>query len=253
MKVIRTVNEMLDWSRDKHEQGRRIGLVPTMGYLHEGHLSLIRVARKNCDDTIVSIFVNPTQFGPHEDLDNYPRDFQRDMELCKQEKVSCVFYPSLKDIYSPFHRDTLVTFKPLNYYDPNPDYVFKSKLFFKEIPDTVIIMGTKGEPRTVIVIGHVELNKDSKIHPVNIYKAFSRNGETYYSIWFTDKTTGKETYGVGRYLDFELEPDSNFIYTIDFNKAYNPFCAYSHLFTCPIPREEDYLDMAIEAGEKNFH
>jgi uncharacterized protein (DUF1684 family) len=157
------------------------------------------------------------------------------------------------DTYSPFYRDTSVSFKPLNYYDPNPDFVFKSKLFYKEKADTVIIMGTKGEPRTVIVIGHIELNKDGKTYPVNIYKAFSRIGEAYYSIWFTDKTTGKETYGVGRYLDFELEADSNFIYTIDFNKAYNPYCAYTPMYTCPIPREEDFIDMSIEAGEKNFH
>ena len=157
------------------------------------------------------------------------------------------------DTYSPFYRDTSISFKPLNYYDPNPDFVFKSKLFYKEKADTVIIMGTKGEPRTVIVIGHIELNKDGKTYPVNIYKAFSRTGEAYYSIWFTDKTTGKETYGVGRYLDFELEADSNFIYTIDFNKAYNPYCAYTPMYTCPIPREEDFIDMSIEAGEKNFH
>jgi len=157
------------------------------------------------------------------------------------------------DIYSPFHRDTSISFKPLNYYEPNPDFIFKSKLFYKEIPDTVIIMGTKGEPRTVIVIGHVELNKDGKNYPVYIYKAFSRTGEVYYSIWFTDKTTGKETYGVGRYLDFEFNTDPDFVYTIDFNKAYNPYCAYTKMYTCPIPREEDYIDMSIEAGEKNFH
>ena len=157
------------------------------------------------------------------------------------------------DAHSPFHRDTSITFKPLNYYEPNPDFVFKSKLFYKEKPDTVIIMGTKGEPRTVIVIGHVGLDKDGKIYPVYIYKAFSRTGDVYYSIWFTDKTTGKETYGVGRYLDFEFNPDPDFVYTFDFNKAYNPYCAYTKMYTCPIPREEDYIDMSIEAGEKNFH
>jgi uncharacterized protein (DUF1684 family) len=157
------------------------------------------------------------------------------------------------DPYSPFHRDTSISFKPLNYYQPNPDFVFKSKLFYKEKPDTVIIMGTKGEPRTVIVIGYVELKKDNKVYKVNIYKGFSRTGSAYYSIWFTDKTTGKETYGVGRYLDFELNPDRDFIYTIDFNKVYNPYCAYTPMYTCPIPREEDYIDMSIEAGEKNFH
>ncbi|MGB5289176.1 MAG: DUF1684 domain-containing protein [Ignavibacteriaceae bacterium] len=157
------------------------------------------------------------------------------------------------DTFSPFHRDTSISFKPLNYYEPNPEFVFKSKLLYKEIPDTVIVMGTKGEPRTVIVIGYVELNKDGKTYPVKIYKAFSRTGEVYYSIWFTDKTTGKDTYGVGRYLDFEFNPDPDFIYTLDFNKAYNPYCAYTKMYTCPIPREEDYIDMSIEAGEKNFH
>ena len=157
------------------------------------------------------------------------------------------------DQFSPFKRDTSVTFKPLKYYDPDPEFIFKSKLFLYDKQDTVTVLGTKGETRYVILLGYVELKKDDKVHRVNIYKAFSRTGEVYYSIWFTDKTTGKETYGVGRYLDFELNPDLNFIYTIDFNKAYNPYCAYTAEFTCPIPREEDYIDMAIEAGEKNFH
>lgn len=159
----------------------------------------------------------------------------------------------LHDPLSPFHRDTSVSFKPLKYYEPNPEFVFKSKLFLYDKQDTVTVLGTRGEIRSVIKLGYVELKKDGKIHKVNIYRAFSRTGEVYHSIWFTDKTTGKETYGVGRYLDFELNPDPDFVYTIDFNKAYNPYCAYTPLFTCPIPREEDYIDMAIEAGEKNFH
>ena len=167
----------------------------------------------------------------------------------RAEKDSSMQY----DPYSPFNRDTSVTFHPLKYFKPNPDFVFKSKLFLHNPQDTVKILGTKGETRLVLLIGYVELKKDDKVYKVNVYKAFSRTGEPYYSIWFTDETTGKETYGVGRYLDFEFNPDPNFIYTIDFNKAYNPYCAYSYLFTCPVPREEDYIDMSIEAGEKNFH
>jgi uncharacterized protein (DUF1684 family) len=157
------------------------------------------------------------------------------------------------DQYSPFHRDTSVTFKPLKYYDPNPEFVFKSKLFLFDKQDTVAVLGTRRETRRVILLGYVELKKDNKIYKVNIYRAFSNTGEMYHSIWFTDKTTGKETYGVGRYLDFEFNPDPNFIYTIDFNNAYNPYCAYTSMYTCPIPREEDYIDMVIEAGEKKFH
>jgi hypothetical protein len=157
------------------------------------------------------------------------------------------------DINSPFNRDTTVTFNPLNYYEPNPDFVFKSKLFKFEVQDTVAILGTKGETRPAILLGFLELKKDDKVHRINVYQSFSRTGEPYYSIWFTDQTTGAETYGVGRYLDFELNDHPEFVYTIDFNRAYNPYCAYSALFTCPIPREEDYIDMEIEAGEKNFH
>jgi hypothetical protein len=157
------------------------------------------------------------------------------------------------DIHSPFRRDTSVKFSRLKYFEPNVEFIFKSKLFYYEKPDTVTILGTKGEQRTVIVIGYVELRKNNSEYKVNIYKGFSRAGEEYYSIWFTDRTTGNETYGVGRYLDFELNPDKEFIYTIDFNKAYNPYCAYTPTYSCPIPRVEDYIDMAIEAGEKNFH
>ena len=157
------------------------------------------------------------------------------------------------DINSPFNRDTIVTFNPLNYYEPNPDFVFKSKLFKYDVQDTVAILGTKGETRPAILLGFLELKKDDKVHRINVYQSFSRTGEPYYSIWFTDQTTGAETYGVGRYLDFELNDHPEFVYTIDFNRAYNPYCAYSALFTCPIPRVEDYIDMEIEAGEKNFN
>lgn len=157
------------------------------------------------------------------------------------------------DTDSPFNRDTTITFNPLKYFEPNPDFIFKSKLIQFDVQDTVAILGTKGETRPAILLGFLELKKDSKVHKINVYKSFSRTGELYYSIWFTDKTTGDETYGVGRYLDFELNEKPDFIYTIDFNRAYNPYCAYSAMFTCPIPRPEDYIDMEIEAGEKNFH
>lgn len=155
--------------------------------------------------------------------------------------------------HSPFHRDTSIDFSPLKYYEPNLDFVFHSKFFHYPVPDTVKVMGTKGEARTVIVEGYVEINYEGKNHKINVYKAFSRDGQVYYSIWFTDRTTGKETYGVGRYLDFEYKDDPDYVYEIDFNRAYNPYCAYTPMYTCPIPREEDFIDISIEAGEKNFH
>lgn len=157
------------------------------------------------------------------------------------------------DPYSPFNRDTTITFKPLKYYEPDPEFIFKSGINYNSVTDTVFVLGTKSEIRPVVVLGYIELNYRGEIYKVNVYRGFSRTGEPYHSIWFTDRTTGKETYGVGRYIDIELNADKDFIYEIDFNRAYNPYCAYSSLYTCPIPREEDYIDISIEAGEKNFH
>ena len=79
--------------------GRRIVLVPTMGFLHQGHLSLMRLGLKNADTLVVSIFVNPTQFGPEEDLDAYPRDLDRDLDLCRKEGAAVVFTPTPQEIY----------------------------------------------------------------------------------------------------------------------------------------------------------
>jgi pantoate--beta-alanine ligase len=90
---------MQSYSNSIRQEGKNIGLVPTMGYLHEGHLSLIRILRSQCDILVVSIFINPTQFGPNEDLKKYPRDFEWDETLCQEEKVDVIFYPEVKDIY----------------------------------------------------------------------------------------------------------------------------------------------------------
>ena len=86
-------------SKELKKQGKKIGLVPTMGYLHQGHLSLVEIAKKNVDIVVLSIFVNPTQFGPNEDFQKYPRDFNRDCELLKPYNVDYIFYPSIDDIY----------------------------------------------------------------------------------------------------------------------------------------------------------
>lgn len=154
---------------------------------------------------------------------------------------------------SPFQRDKNVSFHPLNYYDVNPDYVFYTRLYLYGNKDTVTVFGTKGEARQIVRFGYVSLNIDNKTVRLNVYQGKSGNGVDYYTIWFTDKTTGDDTYGVGRYLDFELSRDPNYIYTIDFNMAYNPYCAYTPTYSCAIPRKEDHLDVAIEAGEKKFH
>ena len=88
-------------SHELRRQGKTIALVPTMGYLHEGHLSLVRIGRERADDLVVSIFVNPTQFGPGEDLEDYPRDLERDLALLAKEGVDAVFAPGTDAVYGP--------------------------------------------------------------------------------------------------------------------------------------------------------
>ncbi len=99
MKTIRTVAEMKNIVSEVKKEGKSMGLIPTMGYFHEGHLSLIRKARKECDILIVSIFVNPTQFGPSEDYERYPRDLGRDELIAEREKVDFIFAPSVSEMY----------------------------------------------------------------------------------------------------------------------------------------------------------
>ena len=102
--LVRTVEEMKALSRRWREEGKTIGFVPTMGYLHEGHLSLVRRAREENDRVVVSIFVNPTQFGPNEDYNRYPRDLDRDMKLLEPIGVDAVFYPSVEEMYPEGYR-----------------------------------------------------------------------------------------------------------------------------------------------------
>lgn len=112
MEIINSPQAMQAWSRAQAHSGKTVGLVPTMGFFHEGHLSLMRRAAALCDVVVVSLFVNPTQFGPNEDLDRYPRDFERDMALVRQEKVAAVFAPT-PDLMYPQGFQTEVRVKDL--------------------------------------------------------------------------------------------------------------------------------------------
>jgi pantoate--beta-alanine ligase len=99
MIVIRKVDELRKYSIDQRSKGKSVGLVPTMGYLHEGHISLITRATVECDVVIASLFVNPTQFAPHEDFDSYPRDFEHDYNLAKNADCDVLFAPAREEIY----------------------------------------------------------------------------------------------------------------------------------------------------------
>jgi len=99
MQLIEKIEEMKSYRKRIKNKGKSIGFVPTLGYLHEGHISLIKRARENCDEVVVSIFVNPLQFGPKEDYQRYPRNLSRDAGICQKEGVDVIFAPSPKEMY----------------------------------------------------------------------------------------------------------------------------------------------------------
>ncbi|MFC4617778.1 pantoate--beta-alanine ligase [Camelliibacillus cellulosilyticus] len=148
MKVITTPKDLKADINAYKKTGQTIGFVPTMGYLHEGHLSLIQTARETADIVVVSVFVNPTQFGPNEDFDTYPRDLERDARLAQDAGADLLFHPEVGDIYSdqdnidihvtkrvhtlcgrsrPGHFDGVATVLTKLFHLVQPDYVFFGK------------------------------------------------------------------------------------------------------------------------------
>ncbi len=101
MRLVRTRYELREALAEPRQAGKAIGLVPTMGYLHEGHLSLLRAARSECEFVVMSLFVNPAQFAPGEDLERYPRDEQRDAQLAEDAGVDLIYAPDAAEVYPP--------------------------------------------------------------------------------------------------------------------------------------------------------
>jgi len=112
MEIIKKTAEMQAWSDSVRQSGKKICLVPTMGYFHEGHLSLIDRGRENGEEVVVSLFVNPAQFGENEDLDAYPSNIERDLALAGERGATAVFLPAVDEIYPPGY-ETYVTLSHL--------------------------------------------------------------------------------------------------------------------------------------------
>ena len=145
IEIITEINRMQARSDEMRRQGKTIVFVPTMGFLHEGHLSLIREGRKYGDDLVVSIFVNPSQFGPGEDLETYPRDFERDLELLRKEAVDVVFAPDAEEMYGE-HFQTFVELEKL----PKHLCGLSRPVFFKGVATVVTKLFNIVKPHAAI-------------------------------------------------------------------------------------------------------
>ena len=170
MDIVKTINQLRLAVQKGRAEGKTIGLVPTMGALHRGHASLIEAAVKKCDFVIVSIFVNPTQFGPNEDLDKYPRDLEGDAKICEQAGADIIFTPDVNEMYP----DKIITWVEVEDLTDNlcgksrPGH-FKgvttvcAKLFNVVCPDTAFF-GQKDAQQAVVIKRMVkDLNMPLKI------------------------------------------------------------------------------------------
>lgn len=177
MKVIKFVRQMQQFAANAKNKGKTIGFVPTMGYLHQGHISLMRQAKKDTDIVVASIFVNPAQFGPKEDFKKYPRDFKRDCALLKSAGVDIVFSPKVKDMY-PNNYQTYVEVTGLSKYlcgKARPGH-FKgvativTKLFNIVKPD-IAYFGQKDVQQAIIIKQMAcDLNMDCQIKTMPIVR-----------------------------------------------------------------------------------
>lgn len=109
MEVVKHIRDLKSIVQQAKQSGKSIGLVPTMGFLHDGHLALVRQARQDCDLVVVSVFVNPLQFGPHEDYNDYPRDLDQDRRLLTQAQADVLFAPTVEEMY-PQGQENMLTF-----------------------------------------------------------------------------------------------------------------------------------------------
>lgn len=193
MKIVKKIDEIRNIIKEWRKEGYSVGLVPTMGYLHEGHGSLIEQSVKNNDKTVVSVFVNPTQFGPNEDLEKYPRDIERDSKLVERIGGDIIFNPEASEMYSSAGFTTIkveglseklcgIT-RPTHFAGVCQ---VVSKLFNIVTPDNAYF-GLKDFQQYVIIKTMVDdLNFPVKINPVNIVREESGIAMSSRNVYLTD-------------------------------------------------------------------
>ncbi|GAB1772163.1 pantoate--beta-alanine ligase [Priestia aryabhattai] len=194
MKVITTIKDMQQEMKKEKQLGRSIGFVPTMGYLHEGHATLLGAARTENEVVALSIFVNPTQFGPNEDFDTYPRDFERDERVAKEANVDYLFYPSVEEMYKSSRSvaitvkdrvDVLCGQKRPGHFDGVATVL--TKLFHIVIPDRAYF-GKKDAQQVAVVDGLIEdFNFPVELRAVDTVREADGLAKSSRNVYLTDK------------------------------------------------------------------
>ncbi|MGG3122571.1 pantoate--beta-alanine ligase [Priestia megaterium] len=194
MKVITTIKDMQQEMKKEKQLGRSIGFVPTMGYLHEGHATLLGAARTENEVVALSIFVNPTQFGPNEDFDTYPRDFERDERVAKEANVDYLFYPLAEEMYKPSRSvaitvtdrvDVLCGQKRPGHFDGVATVL--TKLFHIVTPDRAYF-GKKDAQQVAVVDGLIEdFNFPVELRAVDTVREADGLAKSSRNVYLTDK------------------------------------------------------------------
>jgi uncharacterized protein (DUF1684 family) len=151
---------------------------------------------------------------------------------------------------SPLPDSERATFQGLKYFDPDPAFRFETNLHRYEGMESVVMITSKGTRQLFNKAGYFEVAIGGKPVRLQAYQSAERADPTLF-VPFRDATSGKESYGAARYLDMEVEHNDE--YALDFNYAYNPYCAYSEAYVCPLPPRENWLTVEIRAGEKKYH
>lgn len=194
MKVITTIKDMQQEMKKEKQLGRSIGFVPTMGYLHEGHATLLGAARTENKVVVLSIFVNPTQFGPNEDFDTYPRDFERDERVAKEANVDYLFYPSVEEMYKSSRSvaitvtdrvDVLCGQKRPGHFDGVATVL--TKLFHIVTPDRAYF-GKKDAQQVAVIDGLIEdFNFPVELRAVDTVREADGLAKSSRNVYLTDK------------------------------------------------------------------
>ncbi len=182
--------------------------------------------------------------------DPSPAEYARDVELQRKEKDD--YFQSDPD--SPIPAEVRGKMKGLEYFPPDLKFRLHVRLSKLPTPEPVTLATSKGVPRPMVRYGHYDFEIDGVRQRLYAYRSAPQPGHHHEDaslfVPFRDATSGKESYGAARYLDLEVQPSGD--YVLDFNLAYNPYCAYSDDYVCPFPPKENWLTVPIRAGEKSF-